>query len=396
MNPLLYGFWIMPAFPGATDPRPIPGLDQLGRPWAVEALKDWASENEVDALIEGKSARLQTPNESTADSPSIWACIIDRTIEAQTESTLSALAMLLERQLMSQQLIKKDEFLADYPTRAAHVDADAIKSIGDVVRMEGWRSAARAIRARAEAVNYSLHVEYRSPSFTVEDVRRRMPIVRHVYNSVPGVRDSIDRIVHSMTSGWHIKGPGPESALQRVRDAIESSGIQELTALCARDALVCGVGALSLGPLPLRAAWLIRPENILDLNLDEGSALAIAEDGSRQEMTGILGIRGSTQSGLATGLSLLEPMVITSANRDLYLYTLLNARVIAELSRDSAVTSRAAMTRQVALHHLREMSNQSSIFNPVVSRISVPPQDMYGEGREEMAPAVDHLGLGAL
>lgn len=396
LNPLLYGFWIMPVLSGGDEPLPVPGLDQLGRSWAAEAMADWASRQEIDTLLDGDGARLQPPNESSAESPSIWACIIDRTIEAQTESTLSALAMLIERQQMSQQMMR-GRSLADYPTEAARVDSEAIKSIGDVVRTEGWRSAARAVRARAEAVNYSLHVEYRSPFLGIDEVRRRMPVLRHVYNTVPGARTAIDRIVHMMTHGWRIKGSAPESTLQAARDVIDSSGIQTLTALCARDALVCGVGALSLESVPLREAWLIRPENILEMNAEGDSVLVAGDAGLPQRMGGILGMRGSSQPGLATGLSLLEPMVLTSANRDLYLHLLLSARVVAELAPHltSEIVSHAAVSGKLALDLLKEMPKRAEVFSPVVNKLPNPSQDTYGENQASMFPAISRLGLGA-
>jgi hypothetical protein len=395
LNPLLYGFWIMPILPGGDDPYPITGLNRLGRAWAAEAMQDWASEGEIDALLDGEGAQMQLPNESSEDSPSIWACIIDRTIEAQTESILTALAMLLERQQMSQRLMQSVS-LADYPTEADRVDAEATKSIGDVVRTEGWRSAARAVRARAEAVNYSLHVEYRSPFLNVADIAHRMPAVRHVYNTLLGARDSIDRIVHTMTHGWRIKGPAPESALQTARDAIEGSGIQTLTALCARDALVCGVGALSLESVPLKEAWLVRPEKIRELDVEGKSALVSDETGTAKRISKILGLRGSSHPGLATGLSLLEPMVVTAAKRDLYLHSLLSSRVIAELAADlnSEIVSKAAAAEKLALYQLAEVAALSGVFSPVVAKLPAPPLDTYGDNQESMFPAVSRLSLG--
>lgn len=397
LNPLLYGFWMLPLSHEADEPLPTPGIQRLGRQWAAEAMEDFAVEGEIDALVDGDGARLQLPNESSEESPSIWACVIDRTVEAQTESILTAMAMLLERQQMSQRLMQSGS-LAEYPTEAARVDAGATKSIGDLVRTEGWRSAAHAIRARAEAVDYSLHVKYQSPSLELDDLIRRMPAARHVYNTLPIARDSIDRLVHTMTHGWRITGPGPESALQSARDAIEGSGIQTLTALCSRDALVCGVGALSLESVPMKEAWLIKPENILELDVEGKTVLSLTEHGESVRLKGILGVRGPSQPGLSTGLSLLEPLMLTAAKRDLYLHVLLNARIVAKLADELSpeIVSGARQTGTLAQQQLEEISKASDTFSPVLTRLSRPPEDMYGDNQQRMFPAVSRLIMGAV
>ncbi|WP_157598517.1 hypothetical protein [Phycicoccus sp. Root101] len=395
LNPLLYGFWILPVLPGLENPPTIPGLEDLGgTPWAVEHMHDWAPPAEMTRLLEGDGIRLQSPNESSPDSPSVWACVLNNSIEAQVESTLVSLAMLIARQELVVKM--REGEIITLPDRAGRVDEDTTKDIGDDVRLNGWRSAARAIRARAEAADCSLHVEYRAPLMEGETARDRMLLARHVYNTLPGARGTVDRVVEMLSQGWSITGAGDERSLQRGRDMLEGLGISYLLAHVSRDAMVCGVGALSLGNIPLEDPWLIRPEDISSVS-DDGDSVFRRNGDSIERVQPVLALSGAAQVDSRVGLSLLEPLVVNAANRDLYLRILLSARVVQKVQQrlPDQVRQWAEETTPMATRQLTTLANTAEgTFNPAIFRLSKLPGMIYSEGHELMHPSAFRVTVG--
>ena len=393
LSPTLFGFWVLPVLPGFEEPRPIPGLDGLGLDWAENSMQDFAAPGEIRRIIEESGIALQTPNASSPDSPSSWACVLNASIEAQVESSLTAMAMLIARQELV--VMARRGRVFTLPERAAVVDSETMKAVGDEVRINGWRSAAAAIRARAEAAQCSLSVEYVQPLFETADVHRRMPVARHVYNTYPGARSLIDRLAYTMTSGWKIEGPGPERMLQQSRDALEGSGVISLTALAIRDAFVCGVGAVSLAAVPLGDPWLLRPEDIVEV-APRGDAVSRRVADGVEAMHPVLAMRGGMLVGSSMGVSMLEPLVLRAANRDLFLRVLLSARVVNELGDGPPQEARdwARDAEKFASGQLGALTNASEVFNGVVSGLPAADVDLYGDRGPSMEPAAPWLGLG--
>jgi hypothetical protein len=395
LNPLLYGFWILPLVSGVEAPPNIPGLEELGgTAWAEEHMRDWARPGEIRRLIEEDGVRLQAPNESSPDSPSVWACVLNSSIEAQVESTLVSLAMLIARQELVVQL--REGEATTLPERAGRVDEDTTKDIGDDVRLNGWRSAARAIRARAEAAHCSLHVRYRAPLLTDEDARARMPLSRHVYNTLPGASNTVDRVIEMLSQGWFISGSSDERSLQRSRDMLEGLGISHLLAHASRDAMVCGVGALALGNIPLEDPWLIRPEDIAEVS-EDGNSVLRRHASSVERIQPVLALPGASQLKSRAGLSLLEPLIVNAANRDLYLRILLSARVVQNVDRSlpAQVRQWAEETTPLAVSQLTTLAETAeSVFNPAIFRLSGQPGQIYSPGHESMHPSVARVTVG--
>jgi len=390
LNPSLFGFWIMPLTSTEVPPVKVAGLDEVGMSWAEEEMKAWASPQQLRSLITEPAAVIQSPNESTIDSPSLWACVLNTSVENQVESTLISLAMLIARQELVLAMPQGD--ITVLPDKAARVDAETIKLIGDEVRIHGWTSAAETIRARADASGCSLHVEYRNPLMDLSAARSRMPLARHLYNTVPTVKDSIDRIVGLLTQGWTISGPMPEQILQRTRDAFEASGIPSLTAHCARDAFVCGVGVLSLVSAPLRNPWLLLPEQVDEVN---GDSATQSIDGRREILHPVLSMTGAAQLDSTVPLSLLEPLMLDAVNRANYISMLLSARIIRRLS-DSLprnVTNWAVTAEPFAAAQLGSMTTTESVFHPTALKATIVGS-LYSAGFELMEPAVSRIVVG--
>lgn len=393
LSPRLFGFWVLPVLPEPEQSRPIAGLDELGLDWAEQAMRDFAAPGEISRLVEGQGVVLQTPNASTPGSPSSWACVLNASIEAQVESTLTAMAMLIARQEL---VVKaRERQVVTLPERAAAVDSETMKAVGDDVRINGWRSAAAGIRARAEAAHCSLSVEYVQPLFETSDLHKRMPVARHVYNTFPGAREAIDRLAHTMTSGWSIVGPGPERVLQRARDSLEGSGVISLTALAIRDAFVCGVGAVSLGAVPLGDPWLLRPEEVVEIAA-AGDTVRRLVPGGLEALHPVLAMRGGTQIGSSMGVSMLEPLVLRAANRDLFLRVLLSARAIHALGDGPPQEARgwARESEMLATGQLASLTNANDVFNRVVVDLPAPDAELYGGRDRNMEPAAPSLALG--
>ena len=392
LNPKLYGFWLLPVRAAEEEQHEIAGLDELGFEWAVDNMAEWTTREALESLLNGRGAAIRSPNESTESEPSIWACILNSAIETQIESTLTALAMLLARQTLVQDMTAEQK-VAALPTKAARVDEETTKLIGDEIRNSGWRSACRAIRSRAAASGFALHVNYQSPLLDIEQTRTRMPLARHVYNATPGVKMTIDKIVNVLTQGWTIVGPGPEQMLQKTRDMLELSGIPALTAHTVRDGLVCGMGVLSLASVPLKNPWLIRPEDIIELT----SAYVIAQgEHGLERISPILPIKGGVQLNSTLGLSILEPLIINAANRSIFLHTLLAAKVMQNLPRArEQVGDWPEQSQALAEAQLRALGKATeAIFNPAALRTAEPISALYSPGMETMRPDVARISIG--
>lgn len=391
LNPKLYGFWVLPVIDGEGTEREIPGLDELGVDWAAEQMRDWLDADELSDLLMAGGTVLQAPNESSGSTPSIWVCVLNAALETQVESTLTALAMLLERQQMTRDFAGGD--LRALPKEAERVDAKTTKLVGEEIRNNGWRSACHAIRARAASSGVSLHVEYKTPMMSVSEIRTRVPMARHVYNTLPGVRTNIDKTVNVLTQNWSISGPAPEFLLREVRDAFDLSGMAVLLAQAVRDGFVCGNGVLSLASVPLKNPWLIRPEDVLELS-DE--SVMMRRGLANERIAPVLPIKGGSQIGSSLGISLLEPFMITAANRDIYLRTLLSAKIMqVNPNAREQVGDWPERATALAEQQLRVIEKSvEDIFNPAVLRMPSPHTALYNPGAELMSPAATRITLG--
>jgi hypothetical protein len=391
LNPLLFGFWIMPLLLSDEAPLSVPGLEQLGMAWAEDELREWVPPEELRRLISEPGVKVHSPNESTEERPSLWACVLNTSIESQIESTLISLAMLIERQELV--VNTRQTSVAVLPDEAARVDGETIKLIGDEVRSNGWVSATRAIRARAEAAGCSIHVEYRNPLMELHEARARMPLTRHVYNTLPGAKEFIDRIVNSLTQGWAIAGPVPEQLLQRTRDMLDGAGIPSLIAHCVRDAFVCGVGVLYIGSVPLRDPWLLRPEEVEEF---DGNSATQVIDGKKEVIRPVVAMQGASQLDSSVALSLLEPLVLNAANRDLFLQILLNTRIVKKVgsSLPPQVRQWAETTEPLAIGQLTAFAKSDHVFHPATLKLPPLSKELYSAGFELMEPAVSRLSVG--
>ncbi|WP_344253406.1 hypothetical protein [Terrabacter carboxydivorans] len=394
LNPSLYGFWVLSLLDTVPPEPQIPGLQELGSEWVAERVSEWASADEVDAILNGERRSLQSPNSSSEEFPTVWACVLDTSIETQIESTLTSLAMLLARQELVAQTPAED--VETLSSEAARVDEETTNIVGEEIRVNGWRNAARIIQARARASGFSLHVSYRATIMSNETVRSRMPLMRHIYNTLPSARGAIDGIVGMMTQPWRIAGSSPIQALQAARDAMDAIGVSTLTAHCARDAFVCGVGAISLESAPLGNPWVIRPENILEIGKD--SAVIRTESGS-ETVRPALCMKGAEAPQSNYGLSLLEPLIVNSSNRDTFLKTLITSKVfqgvtthVPQEALDWARTMEPFAARQLELIDNRV----SEVFNPAALRLSEPAKtDIYSQGFARMEPAFGSIFVGS-
>ncbi|WP_143465979.1 hypothetical protein [Kribbella sp. ALI-6-A] len=392
LNPKLYGFWLLPVRSGEAERHVIPGLDRLGMDWAIEQMADWTTPEALDSILNGTGVAVQSPNDSSEGTPSVWACVINSAIETQIESTLTALAMLLARQSLVQDMTAEQK-VASIPEVAARVDEETTRLTSEEIRNNGWQSACRAIRSRAAASGFALHVEYRSPLLDAEQVRSRMPLTRHVYNASPIASTAIDKIVSVLTQGWTIVGPGPEQILQKTRDMLELSGIPALTAHAVRDGFVCGMGVLSLESVPIKNPWLIRPEEILELTSDY---VIVEREHGRDQISPILPMKGGIQIGSTLGLSILEPLVITTATRETFLHTLLSAKVMQNTPGARAqVGDWPERSHALAERQLTALAKTfEETFNPAALRMPAPKSALYSPGMELMRPAVASISIG--
>lgn len=290
LNQLLFGFAVHA------------GLGKTVTPPASPLLPPPVAEH----LIQGPAA--------TADHPLIYAVVANHPIEIQIQHTIAFLARLVARRTITQRGLS--EVISEIDSVASQVDAEADKEVADLLRAEGWRAAARAVRVRAEASGRALVVSSSVPLFTEAQLKLQIPIVRRVYNESEQIRGAIDILATMMSQGMMLVGGGSAEVAGFARDHLDLGLNRTFMAHVVRDAFVCGNGYLVLGPVPDEDMRLLLPESV-----------TIRDDGCYEEVTMsgivvhrgkyVLHVKGASQAHSRYGVSLLEPFVMLQAQREI-------------------------------------------------------------------------------
>ena len=192
----------------------------------------------------------------------MYAIIINQTLEVQLRTALASVASYLARQAIIRRVLASDQDATNLDQLVADMDAQAELSLDDALRVHDWRAAAVDIRERAIAADVSLRVRFSSPLLDADEVRRRVPVMRHVYNQVAIAREAIDRVAAALSVGLTVGGDGAsEAALTAAREILDVGEVRRYSAHVARDAFVCGNGFLEIQPPPA-SVRLLRPEDV--------------------------------------------------------------------------------------------------------------------------------------
>jgi hypothetical protein len=236
-----------------------------------------------------------------------FALVVNQPAEVQAESALAFCFQLVERQIVVARAIERDE-ISEIDRLTSEADRGADQEFADVVRY-GWQEAAAAVARKANDAGLSLKVRYqRDPFSSRDELARRMPALRAVYDEIDSARRAIDNTV-SMVGGSH-----PHVRLSRAsgraRDVAQSTlavlAMRQFQNQVTRDAEVCGNGYMvtseevDISPRCLRpeAVEIVAPGRFVEIR---GS--------QRLPVDGVLHLRGLDQLDSPYGISVLESIL---------------------------------------------------------------------------------------
>lgn len=332
---------------------------------------------------------LCPPEEASAEAPMIYAVVANHPVPVQIEHALAWLASLMARQEFIS--AGKSIDVAEIDRLAAAVDTQAMTSVTDMLRTQGWRAAARALSARSSAAGVPLVVTYSPVLMDPAALALRAPILRRVYNEMSAVRTAIDKVAATLSQGLTMVGGGSEQIGAFVRDHLDVGSTRTYMAHLARDAFVCGNGYLSFGSMPDEDICLLLPENVSILDAD---TVRVCDGGVEAAYEHVFHETGAEQCGSPYGLSVLEPFVSLQVHRELMLQTIEFAEAYAQPSMPESVRTRALENVPLARRALESAENQiAAMLGGPRALQTNPPADLYFPGHEFMAPAAPGLML---
>ena len=334
------------------------------------------------------AAGLRSPDASTPEEPFIFAIVVNHAVSVQLESVLSSLSELVTRQ----QLVSSSAVdVAEIDRLSAESDTRAIKAMRDVLRSEGWQAAAAAVRARAQAAGFPLIATYESVLLPREELARRVPILRRVYNELTLVRIAVDKLATALSQGLITMGGGSQAIAEFVKTTLDVASLRTYSAHLARDAFVCGNGYLSFGSVPDEDIRLLPPEST---RLLDARTAVVEADGGSTIYSNILHIRGAEQLGSPYGVSVLEPFVQLQARLEVMFQAIQLAEAwrrpeVAEEHQVAVQRSVPLAERSIAILHTRA---EELLGGSRTLKVS-PPVDLYFPGHEHAEPAAEGISL---
>jgi hypothetical protein len=323
------------------------------------------------------------------ESPMRYAVVVNRPVDDQISQTLTFLASLIARQSVTGAIRRGADNVDDIDRRLAELDRQVATALAEQLRTEHWRQAAAAIAQRARSAGLGLQVQFASPLLDGDAVRRRVPVLRHVYNSMEPLREAIDRVIAAMSRALTIEGAEvPSALLAQTRDLLDIGQLRRYTAHLLRDAMACGNGYLAMGELQ-PAVRLLPPESVEILGSD---SFALRSHGGLEGAPirdQVLHLRGGHQVDSEYGVSLLEPFVVLLGQREVFDRNIQEAeRFPSSPERDAWLATNQQLRERVAADQARRIE---VLLGGSTTQFAPAPPDLYFPGLEQMAPAVSRL-----
>lgn len=332
------------------------------------------------------AAVLCDPSSATADEPFTYVLTVNDSVAVQVEAALGGLAALLARQ----ELVDRRHDIASIDAEATLADARAERDLHDAIRARGWSEGADALRERSVAAGRPFVVGYGTTVFDEEQLRRRAPILRHVYNVVPEARAAIDRTAAVLSQTMESVGGGTQEVGAYVRQLLDVGATRTYLAHVARDAFVCGNGYLSFGSAPDEDMRLLLPERTRMIAPERA---VVVENGREIVHEPVMHLRGAQQVEGDYGVSVLEPFVMVAMRRRVFEQTLALEAAVNQAGSAQEV-ARMGGTGELARRVLADDANTASRLLGGVSALSVEvPADLYFPGHALMQPAVEGIAL---
>lgn len=333
---------------------------------------------------------LSSADASTPTDPLIYAVVANHPVSTQIEHTLAMLAMLLSRQDLLTDATDGNA-VVKIDVLAAEADARAIQGINDLLRVQGWRATAAAVSARSMAMRRPLVVHYERSLFSRQELAARAPVLRHVYNQLPAVRESIDKVATMLSQGLTVIGAGSVDVTAFARDLLDIGLSRTYLAHLARDAFVCGNGYLVYGSQPDEDLRLLRPEDVEII----GSGVFRESSGDREVLhTRVVHVTGAHQYDSPYGVSVLEPFIQIENQRGV-MSDVRDLGVAWDRSEVPEVARREARARiPLADRQLADLDERTVKLLGGAQTLGVTLQPgLYFPGMELMSPSAEALTM---
>jgi hypothetical protein len=248
----------------------------------------------------------------------LLAMIVNQPISTQIRTLLIFLASFLARQELTSGMRSGTGGIRDIDSLAQRADELAAQQVDEYLRQGDWVQTAAHLSERARNDGYALEVAFAEPVLQPEEIRRRVRVLRRVYNEVPSVRDTIDRVAGAMSHSMYLSGEGvPPAIMREAQRVIDMSTLRRFLAHHIRDTFVCGNGYLCIGNGRTSTTKLLPPERVRHLG-NESYELKDSVSGEWVKVNEpVVHLAGAKQVGSDYGVSLIEPFLQIASQNEL-------------------------------------------------------------------------------
>ena len=249
------------------------------------------------------------------DEEILYALIVNQPVELQREASIVFLNDLIGRQGPIADVVAERRSLGELPDLAAAADTSSSEISMDTLRFS-LEHAAEALKTRAAAAGYRLEIKYRlDPLPRREDVARRVPQLRHLYNTQKDIRQGVDRTVATIGGRPPELRGGDESLRGWVQQQTSLMGIRQFMNQCMRDADVCGNGYVDFGFLGLDPTLrCLKPQ---DVEVLPGDRYRLLSDPESRPLDRVMHHRGLEQFDCPYGISPWEVVLYVNQRQSI-------------------------------------------------------------------------------
>jgi hypothetical protein len=245
------------------------------------------------------------------DAEVVYAVVVNQPLDLQRETTIGFLNDLVGRQGPLADIVADRRDIGELPELTDAADAASAELAGDTLRFS-LTHAVDALKTRAAGLGYRLEVSFAiDPLPAREDLIRRAPLLRRLYDTESDVRAAVDSTVAMLGGQPPALRGGPEQIRAAIQRQTALLGTRQFMNHALRDAEVCGNGFVEFGQSGLDPALrCLRLEDV------EQTDAGFAVGGERvSDDRHVLHLRGVEQFESPYGISPWEPLLFALQRR---------------------------------------------------------------------------------
>ena len=317
------------------------------------------------------------------DSEIVYATIVNQPVDLQRETMIAFLNDLVGRQEPLADILAERRGIGELPQMTAAADAASAQASSDTLRFS-LAHAADALKTRAAGLGYRLEVRFRiDPLPEREEVNRRAPLLRELYDTEDDVRAAVDSTVAMLGGQPLTLRGGPEEIRRWTQSHTALLGTRQFMNQALRDADVTGNGYLQIAFSGLDPTMrCLRPE---DVEIRGTADFCLTGEGRPSGK--VLHLRGLEQFDSPYGISPWEPLLYVLQRRRItesaaeHMRQIIGASQAAEQVRKRAEQSLRAIA---AMEKDTEERLDKLLWFPR-RRLREAREDIYFDGQERFA-----------